>query len=100
MTGSLTIIIPAFNESKRISNSLKDIDEYISRKSKAGIFYVIVVDDGSIDDTASMVKKHFPTVQLIKKKHTGKSASLNAGIARAKGELIAVIDGDIQIEGS
>ena len=102
MTGSLTIIIPAFNESKRVSSCLKDIDEYISRKSKAGIFYVIVVDDGSLDDTKEVVdawvrneaknKKCFSLVSYLPNR--GKGYAVREGFLKATTEFVMYTDAD------
>jgi len=50
----LSIIIPAYNEEKRIARTLKDIDEYL--KTKTYDYEIIVVSDGSRDKTADIVK--------------------------------------------
>ena len=86
---SITVIIPAHNEERYIKDS---VDSAISADFK-GSKQVIVVDDGSIDDTAEIVSK-FKEVMLIKTKHLGKSASINKALSLAKGELVAIVDGD------
>lgn len=91
---SITVIIPAHNEERYIAAC---IDSVLSATFK-GKKQIIVVDDGSKDSTATIVKGYRKQgVQLIQTKHTGKSASLNLVLRKAKGELIAIVDGDSSI---
>ncbi|MEM3399759.1 MAG: glycosyltransferase family 2 protein [Candidatus Micrarchaeia archaeon] len=87
---SLSVIIPAHNEEKRIGrciNSLLETDYPME---------IIVVDDGSTDRTAGVVAGYSNVgARLIKlRKNMGKAHALNEGIKVAKGELIAVLDAD------
>lgn len=91
---SITIIIPAHNEEKYIKEC---IDSIIAADFK-GKKEIIVVDDGSKDKTAEIVSQYASKdVKLIRKKHTGKSDSINKALSISKGELIAIIDGDSHI---
>ncbi len=86
----VSIIIPAFNAEKYIKETLK---------SALGQTYknieVIVVDDGSTDKTAEMVKSfNDPRLIYIHQGNKGQSAARNAGIQKAKGEYIAFLDSD------
>ena len=87
---SITIIIPAHNEESYIHDA---IDSVIKSDFK-GQKDIIVVDDGSADSTAKIVKTYGNKVKLISTKHSGKSASINRAIKIAKGELVAIVDGD------
>ncbi len=89
---SITVLMPAHNEEKYIRESVQAVldAEFTGKKE------IIVIDDGSTDKTGSIVKKM--PVTYVKTKHLGKSRALNLGIKKAKGELIAVIDGDSVIE--
>jgi len=89
---SITIIIPAHNEEEYI----KDCVESVLAADFNGKKQVIVVDDGSRDETAKIVSE-FKEVKLIQTKHSGKSASMNRALTFAKGDLIAIVDGDSYI---
>jgi cellulose synthase/poly-beta-1,6-N-acetylglucosamine synthase-like glycosyltransferase len=61
--------------------------------------WVIVVDDGSTDDTAAIVASlRLPNVRLIRQDNAGKPAALNTGIAAARTELVVLVDGDTVLE--
>ncbi|HJX05922.1 MAG TPA: glycosyltransferase family 2 protein [Candidatus Nanoarchaeia archaeon] len=89
---SITIIIPAHNEEKYIAQAIESVlaADFNGKKE------IIVVDDGSRDKTyeiAHAIAKKFP-VKVIRTKHSGKSKSINRALRIAKGELIAIVDGD------
>jgi dolichyl-phosphate beta-glucosyltransferase len=93
----LSIIVPAFNEERRLSKSLGRIQTYIaSRHIRAE---VLVVDDGSTDDTAKVVEHaqaHFPELQLISNgRNCGKGFSVRHGMLKAKGEIAMFTDADL-----
>ncbi len=92
---SLTVIVPAHNEERYIKECLDSVIQADFKGTKE----IIVVDDGSKDKTTEIVTKYFQgKVKLIKKEHTGKSDSINKAISIAKGELIAIVDGDSYIQ--
>ncbi|MBP6744650.1 glycosyltransferase family 2 protein [bacterium] len=90
---SLTVIVPAHNEQRYIEACLQSVIKAEFKGEKE----IIVVDDGSTDATAEIVSR-IKAVTLIRQPHRGKAATLNMAIARAKGELVAIIDGDTEID--
>ncbi len=102
MNETLTIVIPAFNESKRILKTLNEIDEYIFKKSLKNFLRVIVVNDGSLDDTELTVKNW---IQLKGKNkelfqvlgytpNYGKGYAVREGFLRASTDLVLYTDAD------
>ena len=86
---SVSIIIPAYNEEKSIAKTIKAVKKLIYPKKVE----IIVVDDGSIDNTYNMVKK-IKGIKVLSKKHEGKAKALNYGLKYARGEIVACIDSD------
>ena len=87
---AVSCVICAYNEGSRIGEVLKVVDGHPQ------VSEVIVVDDGSHDTTAEVVRS-FPEVKLVvQEKNVGKSASLVRGVALASGELIMMLDADLK----
>ena len=91
----ISIVIPAYNEEKRIGRSIKQIVKYLDKKKYS--YEIIVVDDGSIDKTIDVVKKAGNKyVKIIKnKKNMGKGFSVKTGILNAKYPLVLFSDSDL-----
>ena len=87
---SVSVIVPAYNEQNKIGNTLKSLTALTYPKDKLEI---IVVDDGSEDNTYEIAKK-FNCVKVFHKANGGKANALNFGLKKAKGEIIACIDSD------
>jgi len=89
----VSIIVPAWNEAKGIANTIKSILEIDYPKDK---LEVIVVDDGSNDDTYKIAKQYESSrVRVFKlDRNSGKFAALNMGISKSKGEIIVTTDAD------
>lgn len=87
---SLTIIIPAHNEGPRIAACL---DSVLAAEFK-GEKEIIVIDDGSQDNTAAVVKGFGKRVRLIQLPHSGKSHAINTALAASQSDLVAIVDGD------
>ena len=90
-TPLVTVVVPAYNEGKVVRNCVASIlaSDYSYRE-------VILVDDGSTDDTLQEMR-HFenePGVTVIGKPNGGKASALNAGLAQAKGEIVFFVDAD------
>jgi len=88
----VSVVIAAYNEEKVIRRTVESV-----LKSDYENVEVIVVDDGSKDQTSKIVTENFATnemLQLIKKKNGGKASAINMGIKKANGEIIVAIDAD------
>lgn len=88
----LSVVIPAFNEEKTIAKTVASL-----QKSDLKNIEIIIVNDGSIDATASTVeelRKGDKRIKLISKQNGGKSDALNVGIKSSAGNIVAVIDAD------
>lgn len=95
---SITFIIPSYNAAHCIKDTIGSITDADYPKEKIKI---LVVNDASTDDTARIVKRimrNNKNVILLNKERGGKAAASNYGIARAKTELIAVLDADTIIK--
>ncbi len=88
----ISIIIPAYNEEAAIGEDLKKIFDCMDASGYE--YEVIVVDDGSTDHTADIVRQ-FPRARLIQHPfNRGTGAATNTGVRHARGEIIAMTDGD------
>ena len=88
---AVSAIIPTYNRSHTISRAIKSV---LSQTYK--IHEIIVVDNGSTDDTLELIKKDFPNIVCIEEKKLGVSAARNTGISIVdeKSEWIAFLDSD------
>jgi glycosyltransferase involved in cell wall biosynthesis len=90
------VVIPAYNERPNLEEL---VPETVGVLQQAGItFEVLVVDDGSTDGTAELMRRlRGPDVVSLRlRRNGGKSAALSAGLARARGEQIVLMDADGQ----
>ncbi len=88
----VSVVVPVYNVRSYIKEALVSLE----RQSFAG-FEVVVVDDGSTDDTAEVVKPFVARdsrFQLLNKQNGGLSSARNYGIRHARAEYIALLDGD------
>ena len=96
-TPSVTVIIPAYNAESSLAGTL---DSLLGQKNIDNI-EIIVVDDGSIDGTAtigSSYESRYPNIQIISKSNAGVGAARNAGMDIAQGRYIAFLDSDDELE--
>jgi dolichyl-phosphate beta-glucosyltransferase len=125
---SVTLVLPAYNEEKRIGPALDELFGYLNRSgpgreggrpaSQMGRVEVIVVDDGSADDTARIVEARrearpearpeaqpgarpdaqatdYPTLRLLREPHTGKGGAVRAGMLAAQAGYVLFADADL-----
>lgn len=87
----ISVIIDSYNYGRFIEEA---IDSVLNQTFPAGDMEIIVVDDGSTDDTQARIKKYKDKIKYIYKSNRGQASALNAGFENAKGEIIAFLDSD------
>ena len=90
----VSIVIPAFNEADSIGALHQEVVAVCEREGYD--YEIIIVDDGSTDDTEPVVKQLAPVIYIRLRRNFGQTAAMDCGIKRAKGELILTLDGDGQ----
>lgn len=95
MTTNLSLVIPAFNEGNRLASGLEQLMERVSPEDTE----ILVVDDGSTDNTADLARSHLSSWPqssvLTLGRNCGKGAAVKAGVMHARGDVIAYIDADM-----
>jgi dolichyl-phosphate beta-glucosyltransferase len=94
----LSIVVPAYNEEGRLPQTLPLIVDFL--RSQTYPSEVIVVDDGSVDSTASVaegIAADAPLVRLIRNEHRGKGYAVKTGVMAAGGDYIFLCDADLSM---
>ena len=111
----LTIVVPAYNEAERIEPALDELFGWLRRGGPArrhgrssdeiGAWDVLLVDDGSSDDTVDIVEArpeaqpaadgNPPRLRVLRRRHAGKGAAVTAGVLAAEGDLVVFTDADM-----
>jgi dolichyl-phosphate beta-glucosyltransferase len=112
---SLTLVVPAYNEAERIGPALDELFGWLHRGGRArnqgrssaevGAWDVLVVDDGSTDDTVDIVEARpeaqattdgsAPRLRVLRRRHAGKGGAVTAGILAAEGDIVVFTDADM-----
>lgn len=94
----LSVVIPVYNEEENLEPLLGELKDVLARLGKA--HEVIVVDDGSKDGTFATLKglsRSDPALKVVRlKRNFGQTAALAAGLAHADGNIVVLMDGDMQ----
>ena len=95
----LSVILPAFNLAERIRENLDTVEAVLERTGQS--FEIVPVDDGSTDGTADVLREWASSCgcrrPVIIDRNGGKGNALKAGFRASEGELVLLIDGDLDI---
>ena len=86
---AVSVIIPTYNRAQMLCEALASV-----RRQTVQDFEVLVVDDGSSDDTAAVAKAFAPQAIYLRQEHGGVAAARNLGIRSARASYIAFLDSD------
>jgi dolichyl-phosphate beta-glucosyltransferase len=92
---NLSVVIPAFNESSRLGPTLRRVVDYLRRNGED--YEVLVIDDGSTDDTAEVARAFVPegVAVLRQEVNRGKGAVLKVGVLASRGREVLLLDADL-----
>lgn len=97
MNPALTIVIPAYNESRRLGRALDRLNAFLT--AREGASDIIVIDDGSTDATADLVRQRIGAridlQLLVNPENRGKGYCVRRGMLEARGDLILMTDADL-----
>lgn len=85
----VSVVIPAYNAERFVLQAVRSVLDQRYQPIE-----ILLVDDGSTDQTAELVRQHAPTVQIIRQENAGVAAARNTGLRLARGELICLLDAD------
>lgn len=89
----LSVVVPLYNEEDNVGELVSQIHAALDGRD----YEIVLIDDGSTDQTVARVPAPDPRVRLLRfKKNAGQSAAMHAGIHRARGTVIVTLDGDLQ----
>ncbi len=94
----VSILIPAYNEERRLPKTLASVKSFVERQRVP--IEVIVVNDGSTDRTARLVRagmEIWPALRLVDAPHRGKGGAVRAGVLAARGQFVAIADADLSM---
>lgn len=85
----VTVVIPAYNQAQYLTEA---VDSVLSQSYQK--FELVVVDDGSTDDTPDVISSYGDTIRSVRQENQGLAGARNTGIIEARGELIGLLDSD------
>jgi glycosyltransferase involved in cell wall biosynthesis len=88
----ISVIIPVYNEEEDISTCISSLNKQSKKPSE-----IIVVDDGSSDDSLNVISK-FKGVKILQQDHKGPGAARNLGAKKANGDILIFVDSDMSFD--
>lgn len=87
----VTVLIDTYNYGRYVEEAIESVlAQEFPREQRE----IVVIDDGSTDDTAERLKKYGDTIRYLRKTNGGQATAFNFGFAAARGEIIATLDAD------
>lgn len=87
----VTVLVDTYNHERFIEQAIVSVLEQDFPRSDTEI---LIVDDGSTDRTPEFLRKFQPNVRVLRKANGGQASAFNAGIPKARGQIVAFLDGD------
>ncbi|MGH9735917.1 MAG: glycosyltransferase family 2 protein [Candidatus Acidiferrales bacterium] len=87
----VSVVIDTYNYGQFVEEA---VDSALAQDFPKDEMEILVVDDGSTDDTAERIAKYGDSIRYLRKQNGGQASAINFGTAHAKGELVAFLDGD------
>lgn len=95
----ISVVVPCYNESEALPKFMEELEKIVTRMDYVD-FQVVLVNDGSRDNTLEVMKKLAADSSIVKyvsfSRNFGKEAAMYAGFAHADGDYVAVMDADLQ----
>src|SRR5712692_7149196 len=88
----VSVLIDTYNHERFIEQAIVSVLE--QQGVSPAEMEVVVVDDGSTDNTAEVVRKFAPRVRCLSKPNGGQASAFNAGVPETRGEIVSFLDGD------
>lgn len=92
----LSVVVPAYNEERRLPQTLEIIDAFLAKQSYGS--ELIIIDDGSADKTSAVVEAYginHPRIKLIRNDHRGKGYAVRTGVLASRGHIVLFSDADL-----
>ncbi len=97
MTAPISIIIPNYNGANLLRKNLPSVT--VAAREYRGSCQIIVVDDGSIDDSLDVLRTEFPEIYLVvHEKNLGFAEAIHSGVKAAKTELLFLLNSDVEVQ--
>ena len=96
----ISVVIPTYNRLPILKKCLDALEKQILN-DKIQNFEIVIVDDGSTDETVSWLRNNFetyPHLRLFEQSHGGPALGRNLGVESSKGEIIVFIDSDLVVD--
>ncbi|MGA8678421.1 MAG: glycosyltransferase family A protein [Candidatus Acidiferrales bacterium] len=87
----ISVLIDTYNHERYIEQAIVSA---LEQDFPAADVEILVVDDGSIDKTSSIIQRFVPRVRYLRKENGGQASAFNAGIPELRGRIVAFLDGD------
>lgn len=89
---NISVVIPTYNHAKSLSRTLESILNQTIEPLE-----IIIIDDGSTDDTKEVLKKFLNKIQYYYQENKGANFARNTGLKKAKGDFVICLDADVEL---